>query len=108
MQSWRVYDADTLMDMTLDLGFGVSIVVTGRLFGIDAPELRGAERTRGLLARDWLRARLQVANDVRVETQPVDEKQQGKYGRWLVTIWADNENLNQSLVKHGYARPAYY
>jgi micrococcal nuclease len=108
MRSCRVYDADTLMEMALDLGFGVSIVVTGRLFGINAPEVRGTQRARGVKARDWLQARLDIAKTIIVETQPSDDRQVGKYGRWLVTIWADNENINEALVRHGYARAANY
>ena len=108
LRSCRVYDADTLMEMTLDLGFGVSIVATGRLLGINAPEVRGKDRLRGIVAREWLQARMDIAERVMIETQPTDEKQQGKYGRWLVTIWADDENLNEALVRHGHAQKADY
>jgi micrococcal nuclease len=108
LRSCRVYDADTLMEMQLDLGFGVSIVATGRLEGINAPEVRGAEKERGIVAREWLKARIDIANDVIVETLPSDERPQGKYGRWLITVWADGENLNDLLVSEGFAVQASY
>jgi micrococcal nuclease len=108
MRSCRVYDADTLMDVELDLGFGVSIVITARLFGINAPEVRGKEKLRGVAAREWLQARLDIAKNVLVETRPAGEKPVGKYGRWLVVIWADDENLNDALVDEGHAVRADY
>ena len=108
MRSCRVYDADTLMDVELDLGFGVSIVITARLFGITAPEVRGKEKLRGVVAREWLQARLDIATNVLVETRPVGEKSVGKYGRWLVVIWADDDNLNDALVDEGHAVRANY
>ena len=108
MRSCRVYDADPLMDVRLDLGFGVSIVITARLYGINAPEVRGAEKPRGITARDWLQARLDIATNVLVETRPDGEKAVGKYGRWLVVVWADDDNINDALVDEGYAVRADY
>jgi len=108
LRSCRVYDADTLMEMELDLGFGVSMIATGRLEGINAPEVRGAEKRRGIVAREWLKARMDIANEVVVETRPSDERPKGKYGRWLITVWADGENLNDLMVAEGFAVPASY
>jgi len=106
--SWRVYDADTLMDMDMDLGFGVQFTITGRLFGIDAPEVRGAERKDGLQSRDWLIEKMNSAKSLKIQTLPSGEKQQGKYGRWLITVWADGVNLNEELVTKGLAERAKY
>lgn len=103
--SWRVYDGDTVMDLTLDLGFRISATISGRLYGIDTPELRGSDRQRGLEARDWLRKQMGEAQTVLVETRPPTASQQGKYGRWLITIWADDLNLNDALITHGFAVP---
>ena len=53
-----VYDADTI---TVDIDLGFNIWSRGekiRLFGIDAPEVRGPERPEGLKSRDWLRERI--------------------------------------------------
>ena len=53
-----VYDADTI---TVDIDLGFHIWSRGekiRLFGINAPEVRGIERPQGLKSRDWLRERI--------------------------------------------------
>ena len=106
--SCRVYDADTLMDLELDLGFGVRMTITGRLFGINAPEGRGREREDGIRSRDWLRWKMDAAKSLSIETQPSSEKQTGKYGRWLITVWADGVNLNDLIVTEGLAERAEY
>ena len=104
-RSWRVYDGDSIMDLALDLGFGVTITITGRLYGINTPELRGSTREQGLEARDWLRERMGEAQTVLIETRPETAPQQGKYGRWLITVWADDQNLNDALIANGFAVP---
>ena len=98
----RVYDGDTLT-LSVDLGFRVAIQITGRLDGIDTPEVRGPSRPDGLLARDWVREQLAAAADVRIATRPPSGRQTGKYGRWLITVWIDGENLNERLVEVGHA-----
>jgi micrococcal nuclease len=108
MRSCRVYDADTLMDARLDLGFGISIVITARLYGINAPEVRGSDKKQGIRSREWLQARLDIATNVLVETRPDGERSVGKYGRWLVVVWADDDNINDALVDEGYAVRATY
>ena len=54
--SWRVYDGDTLLDLVLDLGFGIRIKIKSRLKGINAPEVRGSEREKGLKTTYYLRS----------------------------------------------------
>jgi micrococcal nuclease len=93
------------MDLTLDLGFGVTITITGRLYGINTPELRGSDRQRGIDARDWLRTAMGEAQTLLIETRPETAAQQGKYGRWLITVWADDQNLNDALIANGFAVP---
>ena len=74
-----VYDGDTIK-VDIDLGFGIwKKNETIRLWGIDAPEIRGEEREAGLKARDSLR-RLILGEDVIIQTEK-DEK--GKYGRYI-------------------------
>jgi micrococcal nuclease len=106
--AWRVYDADTIMDMDVDLGFGIQLTITGRLLGINAPEVRGDERADGLRSRDWLKHKMDAAESVSIETKPSDERQTGKYGRWLITVWADGVNLNDLMVTNGLAKHAEY
>tara|TARA_R110000824_G_scaffold219743_1_gene406724 strand:- start:2099 stop:2389 length:291 start_codon:yes stop_codon:yes gene_type:complete len=96
------------MDLEVDLGFGVTITITGRLYGINAPEVRGKERELGKTSRDWLKAKMDRSRSVSIETQPSDERQTGKYGRWLITVWADGTNLNDLMVTKGFAKRVDY
>jgi len=99
-----VYDGDTC---TVDIDLGLHVWIKNekiRLFGINAPELRGKERPQGLLARDFLRG-LILNKEITLRTiKDVREK----YGRYLGEIWVINEkgkslNVNDELVKKGFA-----
>lgn len=95
------YDADTIT-VDIDLGFGTWLKnQTIRLFRIDAPELRGDEREQGLVARDYLRSRLEKADTIMLHTHK-DKK--GKYGRWLAEVYIGDENINQTLIAEGLAK----
>jgi len=81
------YDGDTI-DVTVDLGFGISHDIRLRLLNIDTPEVRGVERPEGLAAKqfvtEWIALR-SIGND----DWPlvVRTRKTGKYGRWLANIW---------------------
>lgn len=99
-----VYDGDTV---TVDIDLGLRVWVRGeklRLHRINAPELRGSERPRGLVSRDWLRER--VLNQCVVIESIRDKK--GKYGRYLAEIWLGDENINDALVSQGMAEYKEY
>jgi len=102
----RVYDADTLMEMKLDLGFGITFETTGRLYGINAPEVRGKEKKEGIIARNWLNAKIAAAHEVLIQTR--SPYRRGKFGRWLIVVIADGVNLNEQLVNEGYATWSTY
>jgi len=95
-----VHDADTI---TVRLSSGVEKV---RLVGIDSPELddeRPAYRTFGFAARDYARSRVDGAT----VTLEQDSKQadRDKFGRLLrYVILGDGTNLNEELVRKGYAK----
>lgn len=99
-----VYDGDTC---TVDIDLGLNTWVRGekmRLYRINAPELRGAERPEGLKSRDFLREQIDGKNII---IQTVKDKK-GKYGRYLAEIWLpvdDREmiNINDLLVEKGFA-----
>jgi len=93
-----VYDGDTVTAV-VDLGFLHYQEMKLRLFGIDTPELRGEEREEGLVVRDILRG---LILDKEVEIHSYKDKQ-GKYGRYLATIFLDGQNINQWLVDEGHA-----
>ncbi len=106
----RVIDGDTL-DVDIDLGMHIWLHDERlRLARINAPELKGAERERGVAARDWLNERLN-GQRVLIRTSPgrgegYDEKE--KYGRYLAEIILDGVNINDELVRRGLAEYRKY
>jgi micrococcal nuclease len=99
-----VYDGDTC---TVDIDLGLNTWIKGeklRLYRINAPELRGAERMEGLKSRDFLRKKI-LNKEILIETFK-DKK--GKYGRYLAEIWIEEKkdkyiNVNDLLVLEGFA-----
>jgi micrococcal nuclease len=100
----RVVDGDTL-DLEVDLGFTVFILVRVRLAGLDCPEVHGATRVRGI------RASAETAQWVGDRDGPwpllLRTDKGDKYGRWLGTILrgGDEVSLNQHLLTAGFAVP---
>ena len=96
-----VYDGDTVT-AEVDLGFNIKITEKFRLFGINTPEVRGDERDKGLVSRDALRQKI-LDKQVTMETKK-DKK--GKYGRYLGTIFLEEEgeliNINKWIVENDY------
>jgi micrococcal nuclease len=95
----KVYDGDTI---TVDIDLGFDVILKNqriRLLGIDTPEIRGEEREKGLISRNALRER--IGNKwVTIKTK---QDKKGKYGRWLGTIYIEQENINIWLISEGYA-----
>lgn len=99
-----VYDGDTC---TVDIDLGLHTWIRGekiRLMRINAPEIRGKEREKGLLSRDFLKEMI-LGKRIIIGTFK-DEK--GKYGRYLGEIWIFNDgeepvNVNDIMVEKGYA-----
>ena len=105
----RVYDADTV-HVDIDLGLGIFLHSKAiRLYGINAPEIRGPEKPEGLKSKREL-LRLIESSDIAV-LQTFNDKS-GKYGRLLGTIWLhiDGEwmNANRHLVEYGFAKVNFY
>lgn len=97
----EVYDGDTIT-VDIDLGFDVNLKgLKVRLYGLNAPEIRGATRPQGIISRDALRSRI-LDKDVIIKTI---QDQQEKYGRWLAIIELGGEEINNWLVKNNYAIP---
>jgi micrococcal nuclease len=94
----EVIDGDTLK-ARVDLGFHVSVEVTLRLKRIDAPELRGPDKQRGLLAKSALNAFCLGEMTIRTEKAPGD-----KYGRWLAEVSVNGQSINDMMVHDGHAR----
>lgn len=99
-----VYDGDTC---TVDIDLGLYSWIRGeklRLHRINAPELRGKERPKGLKSRDFLKSKIE-GKEVVIET--IKDKK-GKYGRYLAEIWVEEKpgkfiNVNDLIVKEGFA-----
>ena len=103
----KVIDADTIR-VELDLGFHMRYVCTARLYGINAPEVRGPEREEGKAATECLKEIIEGA-ELWCRTLRDSKKQQGKYGRWLIDLFAKGEgghiNCNLELIRRGHAKP---
>ena len=108
----RVVDGDTI-DLTICLGFDVSVNIRVRLFGIDTPEVHGVKKVseeykKGVKAsefvHEWL---INNGSDVVVETF---KQKKGKYGRWIARIYSKDESsiLNEDLLASGNARKVIY
>ena len=96
----KVYDGDTI---TVDFQLGFGIIIKSqkiRLLGINTPEVRGESKPEGIISRNALRTRI-LGKLVTIKTHK-DKK--GKYGRWLGEVFMEEENINQWLLKEGYAR----
>ena len=97
----RVIDGDTV-DMLIDLGFNTFSQQRVRLEGIDAPETRGKPdevEAIGRQSTQWLTDRLLNTEAMRLDSRTG----QGKYGRYLVTIYDRDVNINQEMVDRGLA-----
>lgn len=99
-----IYDGDTIR-VDIDLGFGVILADQSlRLLGIDTPEIKGVERTQGLISRDFVVERIPVGSYITITTVK-DRKE--KFGRYLATVFYGEEqkNLNEELLLSGMATP---
>lgn len=98
-----VYDGDTI---TVDIDLGCKTWIRGeriRLVGINAPEMRGEERGRGIAAREALRSQV-LGKDVVLRTEK-DTK--GKYGRYLGVVIRNGVVINDWMVENGFAEVYY-
>ena len=104
----EVYDGDTCT-IQFDLGFKINFTEKVRFFGINAPEMRGADKAKGTISRDKLREKI-LNKTIYIETLK-DEKE--KYGRYLGIIYIKNDkgefdSVNDWMVKEGLAVKASY
>lgn len=94
----RVVDGDTF-------AFYWLVPATARLYGIDAPELRGETADAGRKAQEYLRRRLAVISGGG-GTVAAAIRGKDKYGRVLVEVYQeDGTTLNQAMVRDGHAVP---
>lgn len=104
-----VYDGDTVT-ANVDLGFHTWVHGEKlRLFGINAPEMRGKEKVQGKVSRDWLRDKV-LNKSILIETIKTKKgnDKKGKYGRYLARLYIENKDgeclsINDELVSMGLA-----
>lgn len=105
----KVVDGDTVR-ANVDLGFRIWVNdETFRLYGIDAPETRAyagrevseAEKKRGQESKKVLKNLLEG----RAVSLCTIRDKRGKYGRYLARIFVDGLDVNEWMVKKGYAVP---
>ena len=101
----HIVDGDTF-DCTVDLGFDIHHKIRVRMWGINTPESRTRdleEKARGLESKKRLTEILEQHSDMLV----VATKEKGKYGRYLGIVYAGGRDINQTLIKEGYAVEYY-
>ena len=97
-----IYDGDTIR-VNIDLGFNIWLNNEPvRFLGINAPELKGSERDKGLKSKEWLESKIPPGTKILLKTE---KDAQEKYGRYLGTIYLDGINLNEEMIKQGFAKP---
>lgn len=102
-----IYDGDTVT-ADIDLGCGIWLRSEKlRLYGINAPEMRGPEKPQGIISRDWLREQVFNSLNGEVLIETIKDKH-GKYGRLLAILYKPDAegkliNLNAQMVSLGYA-----
>ena len=107
----RIVDGDTI-DITINLGFDLSIKQRVRVAGVDTPEKRTSdhevEKPLGIDATNWLKGKLEDAEtegkSLMVRTE-LGSGASGKYGRLLGWLYVGEEvvSLNEQMIEQGYA-----
>ena len=100
----RIIDGDTI-DVTINLGFDITVTHRVRLKDIDAPETRTLnldEKKKGFIAKEWLEKELSREGEWIIETHKED-----KYGRYLGTLYliGDPVTVNEKMLNEGIAEP---
>lgn len=98
----RVYDGDTITVNVPQWSDIIGDEIGVRVRGVDTPEIRGdceVEKEKAKEARDYVRARLEGADQVILENI-----ERGKYFRVVATVRVDGESLADILLDRGLGR----
>ena len=98
-----MYDGDTF-DVAIDVGFDITINTRVRLNKVDTPEMKSRlkeERDLAKLARDFVRDK--ILN----KTVDIITHKKGKYGRYLVDVIVDDNDLASMLLEKKLAKPYF-
>lgn len=95
---YRVIDGDTIEILECDTGtcqLSELLPVRVRLYDVDADEI---STQMGKQASDWLQAKLPTGTKITFQLKDTDS-----YGRKVLVVYRDTENINESLIASGYA-----
>ena len=93
-----VYDGDTIT-VDIDLGFWTTIRKQKiRLHGINAPEIRGENREKGIQSKKWLESMI-LGKSIILES--IKDKSE-KYGRLLGIIHLETKSINEGIETVDY------
>ena len=98
----RAYDGDTVTVSVDDWPDVIGDEISVRVRGVDTPEIRGdcpAEKERARAARDFVRERLDSADQVELR-----QIERGKYFRVVATVMVDGRDLADALTDRGLGR----
>lgn len=101
----RVIDGDTFVGDVHHHVFAIEYTLKDQYFrlnGLNAPEVRGEEKEKGLISKRFVEE--QILN----QTVQVEVHGKEKYGRWLVSVFIGPVNLNQQLIHEGLAERRTY
>ena len=107
----RIRDGDTI-EVDIDLGLYAHLRAALRLRALDTPELVGAERARGLAAREYLATLIPVGTVVRIETfrRSGAERYIQTFDRFVAEVWTvDGRNVSAAMrewLDDGFDRTA--
>ena len=96
----RVIDGDTV-EAEIDLGFDVWLKSPVRLYGINAPELKGVTLEAATQSKNFLTDYLfTLPGKTVLQTHGKDKD---KYGRVLGTLLKDGKNVSEVMLTEGFA-----
>lgn len=97
VEKYRVIDGDTV-EVTLNLGFNLTITSNVRLYGINTPEVRGEEKEEGLAVKAY------VIEYLKDKTLTCKYLKQGKYGnRFIGKLFVNDIDLSNHLLTNKMA-----
>ena len=99
----KVIDGDTI-DVSIDVGFNISLKKRLRLAGVNTPETRtknADEKALGLRAKEFTK---EFCADKEVIIHTIKTE---KFGRLLAFVYVGKKCLNKELIKAGLAKEYY-
>ena len=97
----RVIDGDTVI-LHVDLGFDTWKKVSVRLYGINAPEIKGESKELGFKSKEYLESLIPAGSFIKFHCIGQD-----KYGRWLGSLYKDDLDINKNMIENNMAVEYY-